>query len=68
MKQYGEYERVGMFRIDVSYVTPIDIFKAGNEHDTENRVAVIPAFAKFPVNDRTCFKITTSISCVLFQN
>jgi hypothetical protein len=38
-----EYSRVGLFRTDVKYVTPIDIFKGGD--------AVIPDFG-FLVNDR----------------
>ena len=62
------YEQVGMFRADVFYVTDIDIFSNGRQnnqiHDVQepnngrnaqqNRsaVAVVPSFAKGPVNDR----------------
>jgi hypothetical protein len=42
-RQGIEYSRVGLFRTDVKYVTPIDIFKGGD--------AVIPDFG-FLVNDR----------------
>jgi hypothetical protein len=61
------YTRVAMLRSDVMYVTPIDIYRldnyrldsstnngtdAGAFFDHENRYAVVPAFARFPVNDR----------------
>ena len=83
------YQRVAMFRIDVFYATPIDIFhynsnrstpllsSSGNDvkndinnrnlshptstmihgriYDVDNRVAVIPGFARYPVNDRMMY-------------
>jgi hypothetical protein len=63
-----QYSRVAMLRSDVMYVTPIDIYrldKNGHNNDTdtaagalfdrENRFAVVPSFAKFPVNDRMIY-------------
>lgn len=49
-----KYERVAMMRIDVMYITPIDIFRSAPERhfDEFNNKSVIPAFAKYPVNDR----------------
>lgn len=48
------YTRVAMLRDDVLFVTPIDILLNGKgKVDYANNVAVIPAFAKWPVNDRT---------------
>lgn len=49
------YTRVAMFRVDVVYVTPIDIWKnpITGTLDYDNRIAVIPGFAKYPVNDST---------------
>lgn len=58
------YTRVGMFRSDVFYVTPIDIASLGsgtNEqktklaYDVDNAKFVIPTFANFPVNDRMVY-------------
>ena len=95
------YQRVAIFRIDVFYATPIDIFHYSNRsvglpttttektkkqkattteattttakkatatkttttktklegkvYDVDNRVAVIPGFARFPVNDRMMY-------------
>jgi hypothetical protein len=61
------YTRVAMLRSDVMYATPIDIYRLDNYgldsnsnngtatgavFDHENRYAVVPAFARFPVNDR----------------
>ena len=54
------YFRVGVFRDDVIYTTPIDIFQYPVEAeqpqnrtiDHTNKVAVIPGFARYPVNDR----------------
>lgn len=40
------YKRVGMFRSDVFFTTPIDIY-----HQDQNTV-VLPGFAMYPVNDR----------------
>ena len=51
-----KYTRVAMFRSDVVYVKPINIFETSNkEKDEENKVAVIPDFASFPVNDRMIY-------------
>jgi hypothetical protein len=48
------YTRVAMLRDDVLFVTPIDILLNGKgKVDYANNVAVIPAFAKWPINDRT---------------
>ena len=83
------YQRVAMFRIDVFYATPIDIFQynsnrstpllssssnnndknnksrnlshptnttiQGRIYDVDNCVAVIPGFARYPVNDRMMY-------------
>lgn len=47
------YTRVAMIRSDVIFLTPINIIEDGNANiDYDNRVAVVPAFAKCPVNDR----------------
>jgi hypothetical protein len=58
-----QYTRVAMLRSDVMYATPIDIYRLDNENnndtdvlfDRENRYAVVPAFAKHPVNDRMIY-------------
>jgi hypothetical protein len=48
--------RVAMLRLDVLYVTPIDIYKLpDNSLDKENKFAVVPAFASQPVNDRMIY-------------
>lgn len=49
------YDRVAMFRADVAFVTPIDIYAAHGVYDADNRIAVIPGFAKWPVNDRMIY-------------
>jgi hypothetical protein len=47
------YDRVAMLRLDVLYVTPIDVFRVHRQPLPERtKVAVVPAFARFPVNDR----------------
>lgn len=53
-QQTGEpYGRVAMFRSDVLYTGPIDIYELpDNSTDQDNRFAVIPDFANHPVNDR----------------
>mmetsp|Transcript_17367 Transcript_17367/g.37937 ORF Transcript_17367/g.37937 Transcript_17367/m.37937 type:complete len:399 (-) Transcript_17367:986-2182(-) len=49
-KKYG---RVGMFRSDAFYLSPIDIYQLEKgKVDTNNHFALIPPFAKFPVSDR----------------
>ncbi|KAL7563843.1 hypothetical protein ACA910_019571 [Epithemia clementina (nom. ined.)] len=68
MQQYSSqrlgqknYSRVAIFRIDVFYATPIDIFHFYNHSeeqqvcDVDNNVAVVPAFARYPVNDRMMY-------------
>lgn len=56
-RQQGfNYSRVAMLRSDVVYATPIDIFERGDGTlDFENKVAVVPAFARFPVSDRLVY-------------
>ena len=50
------YSRVGMFRSDCMYLTPIDIAVLDKGAiDTKNSHAVIPAFARRPVNDRMVY-------------
>lgn len=54
-KQSGrpKYDRVAMMRLDVLYALPVDIYQPEkNEFDKENKIAVSPGFAKYPVNDR----------------
>jgi len=47
------YTRIGMFRNDVLFVTPINILEDGNSSiDIENKIAVLPGFSRAPVNDR----------------
>jgi hypothetical protein len=58
-----QYTRVAMLRSDVMYVTPMDIYPLDNDShgktdagaDLENRYAVVPAFSKYPVNDRMIY-------------
>lgn len=49
-----KYERVAVMRIDVVYITPIDIFKSADDrtYDTFNNKSVVAGFAKYPVSDR----------------
>jgi hypothetical protein len=64
------YSRVGMFRADVMYLTPIDIASLDSNHqhqnyqgesaeatttDTQNNHAVLAPFAQMPVNDRMIY-------------
>ena len=50
------YSRVAMLRLDVLYVTPIDIFQLPDgSSDANNDVAVIPSFPGIPVNDRLIY-------------
>lgn len=47
------YERVAMLRLDLVYMTPINIYnKVNGDRDEQNNVAVIPGFARYPINDR----------------
>lgn len=48
-----QYTRVGMFRSDVLYVTPVDIYETEFGHyDTNNNQAMLAPFGAMPVNDR----------------
>jgi hypothetical protein len=54
------YDRVAMLRIDVVYVTPVDIYETQHCHgnrqlDANNSIAVIPSFARYPVSDRLIY-------------
>ena len=51
------YTRVAMLRNDVVYVTPFDIYKTdcSSSYDRENRYAVVPNWARFPINDRMIY-------------
>lgn len=51
-----EYTRVAMLRSDVVYVTPIHIYESSpGVTDSDNRVAIVPAFGKHPVSDRLMY-------------
>lgn len=56
-KQNGiSYTRVGMFRSDALYLTPIDIAEMDtNVVDTSNSHFVTAPFARYPVNDRSIY-------------
>ena len=50
------YVRVGMFRSDVMFVTPIDIaFLDRDKMDVHNQHVVLAPFGKHPVNDRMIY-------------
>jgi hypothetical protein len=52
------YSRVGMFRSDAFYMTPIDIASVDTQQaimDTRNRFFVTAPFALYPVNDRMVY-------------
>jgi hypothetical protein len=49
------YTRVAMLRSDVFFVTPIDINVHHSNSTMNVPTLVIPAFAKFPVNDRMAY-------------
>lgn len=50
------YTRVAMLRLDVVYLTPINIYQLPDgTWDVDNAVAVVPAFATYPVNDRMIY-------------
>eukprot|EP00977_Amphora_coffeiformis_P015143 scaffold4425_cov168-Amphora_coffeaeformis.AAC.5 len=50
------YSRIAMLRLDVVYLTPINIYELPNKAlDYDNAVAVIPNFARHPVNDRMIY-------------
>lgn len=50
LKIHKKYNRVGMFRSDVFFVTPIDIHKSSSPKE-----AVTPGFALYPINDRMIY-------------
>ena len=51
-----DYDMVGMFRLDVVYVTPINIRDAPKPNNTNELVpATIPNFANYPVSDRMIY-------------
>lgn len=56
-KQNGvTYSRVGMFRNDAMYLTPIDIaLMDKGQPDTKNNHVVIAPFAQYPINDRMVY-------------
>lgn len=56
-RQMGvQYTRVGMFRSDVVYMTPIDISLLDRGvTDSRNNHVVAPGFAQYPVNDRMIY-------------
>ena len=48
-----QYTRVGMFRSDVFYVTPIDMWETElGSYDTKNNQAMLAPFGAMPINDR----------------
>jgi hypothetical protein len=50
------YERIGMFRNDAVYVTPMDLYQIKNgTMDWHNKVAVVPGFGRHPVSDRSIY-------------
>mmetsp|Transcript_16805 Transcript_16805/g.46165 ORF Transcript_16805/g.46165 Transcript_16805/m.46165 type:complete len:457 (+) Transcript_16805:16-1386(+) len=51
------YARVALLRSDVVYLTELDIYetKTRKQLDYNNSVAVIPMFARYPVNDRMIY-------------
>ena len=50
------YSRVGMFRSDVMYLTPIDIFVLDKgKIDAHNNHVVVAPFARAPINDRMVY-------------
>eukprot|EP00557_Chaetoceros_sp_GSL56_P003286 CAMPEP_0176499560 /NCGR_PEP_ID=MMETSP0200_2-20121128/12997_1 /TAXON_ID=947934 /ORGANISM="Chaetoceros sp., Strain GSL56" /LENGTH=1200 /DNA_ID=CAMNT_0017897997 /DNA_START=264 /DNA_END=3866 /DNA_ORIENTATION=+ len=58
----SKYQRVAFFRSDAFYATPIDIFKVDKDtYDYNNEFAIIPGFARFPVNDRMMYGPTEAV-------
>ncbi|GKY94344.1 hypothetical protein MPSEU_000400300 [Mayamaea pseudoterrestris] len=63
MKEYEteqgiEYTRVAMLRSDVAFVTPINIYSVNGDATSSamiQKTAVVPGFAKWPVNDRMIY-------------
>ena len=51
-----KYTRVAMLRNDVVYVTPFNIYEiATSTFDYENNYAIVPNWARFPINDRMIY-------------
>ena len=51
-----KYDRVAFLRTDAFYPLPLDIFQIDKDtYDYANRYAVIPAFARYPANDRMIY-------------
>lgn len=55
-KANAQYDQVAMVRLDSFYLTPIDVFHYDTTINADeknwDKTAVIPGFARFPVNDR----------------
>ena len=64
MQQHASpyYERVAMLRLDVVYLTPLDVWTYQGKIDVQNEYAVIPAFATNPVNDRLIMGPTLAVA------
>jgi len=55
-KRGVQYTRVGMFRSDVFYVSPIDLYQVEiGKYDTRNNQAIVAPFGAMPVNDRMIY-------------
>lgn len=57
-EQDFEYTRIAMLRSDVAFITPINIYSLmGDVKSTDviKKTAVVPGFAKWPVNDRMIY-------------
>jgi len=55
-KRGVQYTRVGMFRSDVLYLTPIDIYQTErDEYDSQNSQAMLAPFGAMPINDRMIY-------------
>jgi len=52
-----KYTRAAMLRIDVTYITPIDIWDNGTAgvRDVDNKYAIIPGFGRHPISDRMIY-------------
>lgn len=56
------YTRVAVLRLDVVYMTPVDIYQLNATHrDTANTHFVLPGFAQYPVNDRGIYGPTSVV-------
>jgi hypothetical protein len=53
-----QYSRAAMLRSDVAFVTPVNIYSVKGDVTSKemiHRTAVVPGFAKWPVNDRMIY-------------